>query len=90
MPAEGTSYDKIWKIFTTAWDESDLLRHDLPIALATLVYLRWADFQEAELEAIADFDDTDYEPGATPRWSIDTPRRRSGCHHDLPGIVGLS
>jgi len=30
--------------------------------LAALIYLRWADFQEAELEAIAAFDEVDYEP----------------------------
>ena len=34
----------------------------LPVTLAALIYLRWADFQEAEQEAIAAFDDTDYRP----------------------------
>lgn len=36
--------------------------HDLAVALAALLYLRWADFQDAEREAIAAFDDTKYEP----------------------------
>ena len=36
--------------------------HDITLALAILIYLRWADFQEAELDAIAAFDDTTYEP----------------------------
>ena len=30
--------------------------------MAVLIYLRWADFQEAEQEAIAAFDDSPYEP----------------------------
>ncbi|MFC1881356.1 N-6 DNA methylase [Thermodesulfobacteriota bacterium] len=35
---------------------------DIVLFLAILIYLRWADFQEAELEAIAAFDNTTYEP----------------------------
>jgi type I restriction enzyme M protein len=62
MPAEVSAYSDLWKILSRTWDESGLLRRDLPTALAALIYLRWADFQEAELEAIAAFDDTDYAP----------------------------
>lgn len=36
--------------------------HDLGVALAALIYLRWADFQESEQEAIAAFDEVDYKP----------------------------
>jgi type I restriction enzyme M protein len=32
------------------------------VPLAVMVYLRWADFQEAEAEAMAAFDDSDYTP----------------------------
>ncbi|MEW6663773.1 MAG: N-6 DNA methylase [Thermodesulfobacteriota bacterium] len=32
------------------------------MVLAALIYLRWADFQEAEQEAIAAFDEVDYSP----------------------------
>jgi len=34
----------------------------MAVTLAALIYLRWADFQEAEQETIAAFDDTDYKP----------------------------
>jgi type I restriction enzyme M protein len=62
MIGENSSPSNIWKFFRPVWDESGLPDRDLPIILAALIYLRWADFQEAELEAIAAFDDTDYEP----------------------------
>ncbi|RJQ65149.1 MAG: hypothetical protein C4519_28870 [Desulfobacteraceae bacterium] len=78
MPTEASSISDFWKHLSRTWDESGLLRRDLPIALAALIYLRWADFQEAELEAIAAFDDTDY-----------TPVLPAGLHwrtwHELPG-----
>ena len=45
---------------------SELPTHEMGVALAALLYLRWADFQEAELEAIAAFDDTAYEPVLPP------------------------
>lgn len=35
---------------------------DLPIVLALLIYLRWADFLEAEQEATAAFEDAEFEP----------------------------
>jgi type I restriction enzyme M protein len=44
------------------WDESSLPSSEMAVTLAALIYLRWADFQEAEQEAIAAFDDTDYKP----------------------------
>lgn len=36
--------------------------HEFGSQLAALIYLRWADFQEAECEAIAAFDETEYRP----------------------------
>ena len=38
--------------------------------LAALIYLRWADFQEAECEAIASFDGAEYTPAlpASAHW----------------------
>jgi len=38
----------------------ELTGQNIAVAMAALIYLRWADFQEAEQEAIAAFDDTDY------------------------------
>jgi len=42
------------------------------MALAALLYLRWADFQEAEQEAIAAFDGTEYDPAlpASLHWRL--------------------
>ncbi|ABW67067.1 N-6 DNA methylase [Desulfosudis oleivorans] len=40
----------------------NFLKADMKLAIATLLYLRWADFQEAELEAMAAFEGTEYEP----------------------------
>lgn len=57
-----SEYFDIRKIYKRVWDESKLPSRHLPIALAALIYLRWIDFQDAELEAIAAFDDTEYEP----------------------------
>lgn len=62
MSSESSSYAEIWKIFSRAREFSDLSALDLLAALAALIFLRWADFQEAELEAIAAFDETDYAP----------------------------
>ncbi|MFP4237383.1 MAG: N-6 DNA methylase [Desulfonatronovibrio sp.] len=39
-----------------------LLRSDLPVILAALIFLRWVDFQDAEQEAMAAFDEVDYSP----------------------------
>jgi type I restriction enzyme M protein len=36
--------------------------HEIDIALAALIYLRWADFQESEEEAFAAFEGADYGP----------------------------
>lgn len=51
-----------WKFLDQLRSNSPLTYHEFTQALAALIFLRWADFQEAELEAIAAFDDTDYEP----------------------------
>ncbi len=55
-------HSDIRRIFKRTWDESKLPSRHLSIALAALIYLRWIDFQDAELEAIAAFDDAEYEP----------------------------
>jgi type I restriction enzyme M protein len=47
------------------------------VPLAVMIYLRWADFQEAEAEAMAAFDETDHTPllPSSLHWR---------CWHDLP------
>ena len=71
------------------WAQLDHLRgelpaYDMPVTLAALLYLRWADFQEAEQEAIAAFDEADYDPvlPAALHWRswYDLPP------HDLPKL----
>lgn len=68
--AEIPSYQIIWRL-----REGGKRDKEFVLALAVLIYLRWADFQEAEQEAIASFDDTDYEPAipASLHW-------RSWCY----------
>lgn len=41
---------------------------DFNVALASLIFLRWADFEEAEQEAIAAFEDINYEPKSPSRF----------------------
>lgn len=70
---------------SAAWELLDRLRpmpqplsaHVVP--LAVMVYLRWADFQEAEAEAMAAFDETDHTPllSASLHWR---------CWHQLPTV----
>lgn len=55
---------------------------EIGLQLATLIYLRWADFQEAESEAIAAFDETEYSPVLPPSlhwrtWHAYEPREIS-------------
>lgn len=57
---EAKSQSKIWQALDHLRGEPPA--HDIPVTLAALLYLRWADFQEAEQEAIAAFDEDDYEP----------------------------
>jgi len=55
---EVSSKSAIWQVLEHL--RGELPPHDIVVALAALIYLRWADFQEAEQEAIAAFDDVDY------------------------------
>ena len=59
---ELSSKSEIWKVLSRLGDESSLPANEMIVTIAALLYLRWADFYEAEQEAIAAFDDTDYRP----------------------------
>ena len=55
------------------WKGFDLLRKDMSspemvVALAAMIFLRWADFQDAEQEAIAAFEGEPYEPVLPPQY----------------------
>ncbi len=49
-------------VLNRLWHESPLPAHDIVTAVAALIFLRWADFQEAEQEAIAAFEGNDFRP----------------------------
>lgn len=51
-----------WKILDRIRGNGHLSHDDFILALTILIFLRWADFQEAELEAMASFDEAPYEP----------------------------
>jgi type I restriction enzyme M protein len=61
MP-QAKSTDQLWQILDHLRGDPGCMPHELGTQLAALIYLRWADFQEAECEAIAAFDDTEYSP----------------------------
>src|SRR5690348_8919925 len=46
----------------SAWRHGNAPSIELPPALATLIYLRWADFQEAEREAVDAFEGVEHAP----------------------------
>jgi hypothetical protein len=48
---------------------------DILFSLATLIFLRWADFEDAEREAIAGFEGTPYEPVLPSKYHW-----RTWCH----------
>lgn len=59
---EQSSSMQAWKLLDRIRAVSPMDSHEFTQGLAALLFLRWADFQEAELEAMAAFDDTSYEP----------------------------
>jgi type I restriction enzyme M protein len=67
--------------------------HEIGVALAALIFLRWADFEEAEREAIAAFDDVNYEPvlPAKFHWrswcNIHDPRDLERLFRELPSAL---
>lgn len=53
---------KPWPMLEYLQRDPAYMPHEIGAQLASLIYLRWADFQEAECEAIAAFDETEYTP----------------------------
>ncbi|HAH46353.1 MAG TPA: hypothetical protein DCM07_16165, partial [Planctomycetaceae bacterium] len=60
--ADVSSHNAIWQMLDRVRANSSISNSEFGVALAALIFLRWADFEEAEREAIAAFDDVDYEP----------------------------
>ncbi|MCD0458674.1 N-6 DNA methylase [Roseiconus lacunae] len=66
---------------------------DFGVAFAALIFLRWADFEEAEREAIAAFDDAEYEPVLPTRyhwrsWCNAYPNVLKDTVGELPTVLG--
>ncbi len=66
--------------------------HEIGVALAALIFLRWADFEEAEREAIAAFDDVNYEPVLPSRfywrsWCNVYPSELERIIRELPSVL---
>jgi type I restriction enzyme M protein len=85
-----SSQSELWKVLDSFRADSAFKSNEIAPKLAALIYLRWADFQEAEQEAIAAFDDTDYEPAlpASMHWrtwhSFPTDRLQFFFRDELP------
>lgn len=67
--------------------------HEIGVALAALIFLRWADFEEAQREAIAAFDDVNYEPVLASRyhwrsWYAFDANGLADTFGELPFVLG--
>lgn len=87
------SFDNtIWKMLDRVRVANGLSGHEFGVGLGALIFLRWADFQEAEQEAIAAFDDVDYAPALAPRyhwraWHNAHPEELQRLFLELPRIL---
>jgi type I restriction enzyme M protein len=83
---------------TALWQILDGVRghmsiSDFNVSLAALMFLRWADFEEAEQDAIAAFENVDYQPKSRPRlnWrelSDLNPYEAERLIRRMPNVVG--
>lgn len=81
--AEVFSEKAIWQMLEQV--RGEMPTSDFSVALAALIFLRWADFEEANREAIAASGGTDYEPVLPSRFHW-----RSWCHthpHEIEHLV---
>ncbi len=89
--ADESSHNSIWPILDRV--RGRIPAHEIGVALAALIFLRWADFEEAEREAIAAFDDVNYEPvlPAKFHWrawcNIYDPRDLERLFRELPSAL---
>src|SRR5437763_838539 len=88
-----SSPNAIWQVLDRLHAESPLTNSAFGVALAALIYLRWADFQEAEQEAVAAFNGSAYEPAFPARlhWRSYHDRDPRELHQlfsmELPGAL---
>src|SRR4051812_45985300 len=84
MMAEFVQNKSTWQLLDRVRGDSTLSVGELGTTLAALLYLRWADFRESELESIASFDGTEYAPVLPVRFHW-----RSYCDHQYRELKGL-
>ena len=91
--ADVSFHNAIWQMLDRVRANSPISSSEFGVALAALIFLRWADFEEAEREAIAAFDDVDYEPvlPAKFHWrswcNIHDPRELERLFRELPSAL---
>lgn len=91
MPEVQTSPDP-FKLFDALRSEPIRISEGI-VALAALIYLRWVDFQEAEAEAMAAFDDSEHVPALPPafhwrRWCmLPPPELQSLLANEIPSGI---
>ena len=91
--AEVSSHNAIWQMLDRVRANSPISNSEFGVALAALIFLRWADFEEAEREAIAAFDDVDYEPVLPTKFhwrswcNIHDPRELEHIFRELPSAL---
>lgn len=91
--ADVSSHNAVWQMLDRVRANSPISGSEFGVALAALIFLRWADFEEAEREAIAAFDDVDYEPvlPAKFHWrswcNIHDPRELKQHFRELPSAL---
>ncbi|ODA32136.1 N-6 DNA methylase [Planctopirus hydrillae] len=91
--ADVSSHNAIWQMLDRVRATSPISGSEFGVALAALIFLRWADFEEAEREAIAAFDDVTYEPVLPARFhwrtwcNIRDPRELEHLFQELPSAL---
>ncbi|TWT80648.1 putative type I restriction enzymeP M protein [Planctomycetes bacterium CA13] len=73
--------------------KTPIRKSDIGLTLAALLFLRWADFEDAEREAIAAFEDLNYEPVVPDHcrwrnWCDSSPEQLADVFGEMPFILG--
>lgn len=73
--------------------KTPIRKSDIGLTLAALLFLRWADFEDAEREAIAAFEDLNYEPALPAKfhwrsWCDFSSERLADVFGELPFVLG--
>jgi type I restriction enzyme M protein len=89
---EVSSQRSIWQVLDHLRG-TKLRSSEYGVALAALLYLRWADFEDAEREAIAAFEETHYEPVLAAKfhwrsWCNYGAQQLENLFRELPSVLG--